>query len=311
MRDEYRERARPNAGRGSAFQGKVNAIMAKSYLQTGIGARIASVVATALTLMVGISLLPTVDSAHAQKKPAEKKQQTAAAQPQGQPESAWVRLCDKGTLTGKDKEGKELKKELDICMTLHEQIDANSGMVLISAGFQQVKLDGKEKEHFSITVPLGMSLPYGLAVTVFPKDIWDKVQKREKLAEAEQKKLKSVKLGFSYCIPGGCSAEVEANSDLISMLKDGAGFVVEAVRMPGTPVGQLVSLSGFNKALSSPPTDSKKFKDARNDLMKQIAERRKQLIEEMQKQQNDLNKMQPNVTPEKAPAAQPPTPKKK
>jgi invasion protein IalB len=278
--------------------------MAKWHLHSGVGTRIASVVATALTLVVGISFLLTVDSAHAQKKPAEKKQ-PAAAQPAGQPESAWVRLCDKGTLTGKDKEGKEQKKELDICMTLHEQIDANSGTVLVSAGFQQVKLDGKEKQHFSITVPLGMALPYGLAVTVFPKDIWEKVQKRVKLEEAEQKKLKSVKLGYSYCIPGGCSAEMEASADLINMLKDGAGFVVEAVRMPGTPVGQLVSLNGFNKALQNPPTDSKKFKEARTELMKQIYERRKQMIEELQKQQDQLNQMQPSTTPaEKAPAPQ-------
>jgi invasion protein IalB len=268
--------------------------MARSHLHLGSGTRIAGIVATALTFAVGISFLPSVDSAHAQKKQAEKP---AAAKPAGQPESAWVRLCDKGTLTGKDKENKEVKKELDICMTLHEQIDANSGAILIAAGFQQVKLDGKEKQHFSVTVPLGMALPYGLVVTAFPKEIWEKVQKREKLAEAEQKKLKPVKLVYSYCIPTGCSAEVEANADLVKMLKDGAGLAVEAIRMPGTPVGQLVTLNGFNKALSSPPTDTKKFKEAKHKLMEQIYERRKQMIAELQKQQDNLNKMQPNVTP--------------
>jgi invasion protein IalB len=267
--------------------------MAKSQFHSGVGARIAGVGAVAVTLMLGFSLALTVDTAHAQKK--------KAAAPAKAPQSAWVRLCDKGTLTAKDKNGKEEKKDLDICMTLHEQIDANSGRVLVSAGLQQVKMDGKQKDHFSVTVPLGMALPFGLGVTVFPKDLWAKVEKREKLEKAEEEKLKasSVKLNYSYCFAGGCSAELDAKPDFVNLLKDGAGFIVQAVRMPGTPVAQLVSLHGFKQALANPPTDTKKFKEARTELMKQIYERQKQLIAELKKQQESLNKMQPNVVPDK------------
>ena len=288
------------------MQGKVNSNMANSFLHSDVGARIARVGAIAIGVALGATMLldfasPDTASAQAAKKPDPK-----AAAPKSTPESSWVKLCDKGQLKGKDKDGKEQAKEVEMCMTLSEQIDANSGMVLVSANLQNVKVDGKEKQHFSVTVPLGVALPYGAAITVFPKDLWEKVQKNVKLEKAEEEKLKasSLKLNYTYCIQVGCSAETEAKPELLALLKGGAGFVVQTVRMPGTPVAQPVSLAGFPQALANAATDTKKFKEARTDLMKQIYERQKQMMGELKKQQDDLNKMQPNVdAPAKAPAA--------
>jgi hypothetical protein len=76
--------------------------------------------------------------------------------------------------------------------------------------------------------------------------------------------------------------------------------MVHTVRAPGTPVSQPVPLGGFAQALTGPPTDTQKFKEARTELMKQIAERQKTMIQELKKQQDDLNKMQPNVSDKKA-----------
>src|SRR5690348_36712 len=47
-------------------------------------------------------------------------------------DSAWVKLCEKATVT-KDKDGNDEKKEVNICLTHKERLDANSGMVLVSA----------------------------------------------------------------------------------------------------------------------------------------------------------------------------------
>jgi hypothetical protein len=144
-------------------------------------------------------------------------------------------------------------------------------------------------------------LPLGAGVTFFPKDVWAKIEKNEKLEKADESKAKSVKMGFQYCSHVGCHVEVEAKDDLVKYLKTSAGFVVTMANMPGIGVQLKVPLAGFNEALAGPPTDTKKFADARKKLMEQIAERRKQMIAEYKKKQEELNNMQPNVGDKKPP----------
>src|SRR5262249_44783606 len=43
-------------------------------------------------------------------------------------ESAWVKLCDKANAVTKDKDGKEERKEVKICLTHHERLDGKSGV---------------------------------------------------------------------------------------------------------------------------------------------------------------------------------------
>jgi invasion protein IalB len=281
-----------SVGTGRFLQGKVNNIMANSSWHQGVGASIARVGAIALGVLLGATML--LDLSAPNGALAQSKDKKAAS---SSTDSSWVKLCDKGQLKGKDKDGKDVAKDVEMCMTLTEQIHPDTGMVMVGATLQQVKMDGKEKNTLSVTVLPGVALPPGAAITVFPKDLWEKVQKNEKLAKDDEEKLKkaTVKLGYGYCIQVGCHAETEATPELINMLKGGAGFMVHTVRMPGTPVSQPVPLGGFAQALSNPPTDTQKFKEARAELMKQIGERQKQMMAELKKQQDDLNKMQPNV----------------
>jgi invasion protein IalB len=265
--------------------------MSKSYWDSGTGARLAGVAAVALTLLLGLTFVLTVGPARAQKK--------QAAQPASAPKSSWVKLCDKGTLTAKDKEGKELKKEVNICHTLAERIDANSGMVIVSTGLNQVKVDKDEKQIFRVILPLGVVIPAGVGVTFFPKDVWAKVEKNEKLTKEDEPKVKSLKMGFLFCDMAGCHIEVEAKEDLLKYLKTSAGFVVTTANLSGIGVNLRVPLAGFNEALKGPPTDTKKFTEARKKLMEDIKARREQMIAELRKQQEELNKMQPNVGPKK------------
>jgi invasion protein IalB len=279
--------------------------MANSLWHPGVGARIARAGAIAFGVLLGGTMLLDIsapDGALAQgkkdakeaKKDAPKKDAKSSA-----PESAWVKICDKGQLKGKDKEGKEVTKDLETCMTLTEQIHPDTGMTMVGATLVQLKMDGKEKNFLQVTVPPGTVLPHGAGLLVFSKDIWDKAAKKEKLEKAEEEKLakSAVKLTYTHCLPMGCQAETEATPELINALKDGGGFLVLTVRAPNQPVQQAVPLGGFKKALTGPPTDTQKFKDARLALMKHIAERQKQLVAELKKQQEDLNKMQPNVGP--------------
>jgi invasion protein IalB len=287
-----------SVGTGPVLQGKVNSNMANSFLHSGVGARLARVGAIAASLALGVVCavnvgLPSTASAQAKKTPDKK-----AAAPSSGPESAWVKLCDKGTLTAKDKDGKEQKKELNICMTHHERIDANSGMLILSAALHNTKLDGKETNHFRVMVPLGMLLPAGMRATAFPKDLWEKVTKNEKLEKADESKLKALKLVYTHCHQVGCVAEVEATPEVLTTLKTNAGLRVFTITLSGAPVGFDVPLAGFEKALTGPPVDTKKYAEARKQLMQQIAQRQQELQAELKKQQESLNKMQPNVGPQ-------------
>jgi invasion protein IalB len=287
-------------GTGPILQGKVNSKMASSFLHSGVGARIARVGAIAITVALGGAFLLNVANPLPASAQAKKDAKAADAKAPGvkAPEGSWVKLCEKNQVKGKDKEGKELTKDVDACVTLTEQIHPENGMVMVSAKFHQVKIDGQEKQSFQLTVPLGVVLPAGLGVTVFPKDLWDKLLKNQKLEKAEEEKLKAatVPLTYTFCGQLGCNAEIEANADILAKLKGGAGFVVQSAHVQFGRVAQPVSLAGFPQALANAPTDTKKFAEARGELMKEIYERRKQMLADFKTKQEELQKMQPNVS---------------
>jgi invasion protein IalB len=153
-------------------------------------------------------------------------------------------------------------------------------MVLVSAAVRQI--DGQDKQHFMVMVPLGMLIQPGMRASLYPKDQWELVQKNEKIDET---KLKGIKLGYTLCHPAGCTAEVEATPELINDLRTMGGLVVFAINAGGQPVGFPVPLVGFEQAYTGSPVDNKQYGEARRALMQQIAQRQHDLIEEQKKQQ--------------------------
>ncbi len=290
MRDEaQRSFQGPEAG-NPALQGEVENTMAHCTLQSAAAGRIRHAGAVALALAVGMAGLTGTATAQqpappAAKKAPEKKAPAAApagkdaqAQP-GAPQSAWVKLCEKASGVMKTKEGKEEKKELNICLTHHERLDGNTGMVLVSAALRHV--EGQDKQHFMVMVPLGMMLQAGMRATLYPKDAWEKVQKKEKVDES---KLKAIKLSYTLCHPAGCTAEIEATPELINDLKADGGLVVFSIGANGAPVGFPVPLNGFAESLAGKPVDNKQYGEARKALMEQIAARQQQMIEQQKKE---------------------------
>ena len=165
------------------------------------------------------------------------------------PQSSWVKLCDKATFR-KSKEAKPEQKE--ICLTHHERLDGNTGLVLVSAAIR--KIQGQDKERFMIMVPLGMAIPPGVQVKI-DED-------------------KPVKLPFSICTPGGCTAEINADKAFIDKMKKGKRMVVAAINRLGKPIGFPVPLNGFGTALAGKAIDNKKYHAARRELLGKIRERR-------------------------------------
>jgi len=261
------------------LRGKVNGNMGKSLNDVALGA---GVLALSLMVMAGAAGAQPAKKApeKAQAPAAQKGAQPAAAATPAQQQSAWVKLCEKVTATNRDKDGKEEKKDLNICLTHHERLDGNTGMVLVSAAMRQV--EGQDKLHFMVMVPLGMLLQPGMRATVYPKDMWEKIQKKEKVDDTN---LKQLKLAYTLCHPAGCTAEIESTPELLNDLKTGGGIVIFALNAGGMAIPFPVPLNGFAESFAGAPVDAQKYSEARRALMQQIAARQQQLIEEHKKQQ--------------------------
>lgn len=256
-------------------------------------------------LTAAIGLQPV--AAQQKQAPAAKKAEPAAnAKNAEAAPSAWVKLCEKAPIVSRDKDGKELKQDKNVCLTHHERLDGNTGMVLVSAAIRQV--EGADKSHLMIMVPLGMAIHPGLRATIYTKDMWVEAQKTQKV---EDTKGEPIKLSYALCHPAGCTAEIEADKALVNKMKTGGGVMVLAINAQGQVIAFPVPLTGFAEAYDGQPVDNQKYGEARKALMVQIAERQKQMIEEYRKQQQGATgSTGGQQTPSAAPAAKAPEKKK-
>lgn len=234
---------------------------------------------------------PAAAPAAAPAKPAAGA--PAASAPAGK-QSAWVKLCEQAVQKVKDKDGKETENKKNICLTHHERLDGNTGMVIVSAAVREI--EGNDKKQFMIMVPLGMALPPGLKAAVYTKEMWDKAAKNEKIDESS---LKPIDLKFSLCHPAGCTAEVEATKEVVDQMKAGGGVMVLALNAGAQPIGFPVPLEGFNEAFGGKPVNNEEYAKARGELMGRIREMQ---VERMEKYKADQMKLLP-APPGEAPAA--------
>lgn len=194
-----------------------------------------------------------------------------------------MKLCEQAVQKVKDKDGKETENKKNICLTHHERLDGNTGMVIVSAALREI--EGNEKKQFMIMVPLGMAIPPGLKAAVYTKDMWAKAAKNEKIDEAS---LKPIDLKFSLCHPAGCTAEVEATKELVDSMKAGGGLMVLALNAGAQPIGFPVPLEGFNEAFGGKPVNNEEYAKARGELMTRI---RDMQVERMNKYKEEQLKI--------------------
>lgn len=168
-------------------------------------------------------------------------------------QSAWVKLCEKA----KVKKGEKVE-DVEICLTHHERIDGTSGQVIVSAALREVQ--GAEKKHLMVMVPLGVALPAGLQIKI----------------DDEKEPLK---LNYTICHPGGCTAEMEATPEIVAKLKKGKQMIVAAMNITAKPFFLPVPLDGFERTIAGSPVDPKLYAEARGKAMQEIMERQKALYE--------------------------------
>ena len=206
----------------------------------------------------------------------------AAGTPEMPSKSAWVKLCEKAPLVKKDKDGKDVKEEKNLCLTHHERLDGNTGLVLVSAAIREV--EGVDKQSLMVMVPLGMAIPPGIRAAVYTKEQWAAAQKNEKV---DEKALKPIELKYSLCHPAGCTAETEATKEILDAMKTGGGIMVLAMNAGAQPIGFPVPLDGFTEAQAGPPIDNEKYRQARGALMKSIQEHQAQMEQQYQAAKNN------------------------
>jgi invasion protein IalB len=104
-------------------------------------------------------------------------------------QSTWVKLCERANAVTKDKDGKDEKKEVNICLTHHERLD-EKGNVKVSAALRQI--EGQDKQHFMVMVPLGMMIKPGIRVTIYPRDLWENIHTNQAVSESDESRLQSL-----------------------------------------------------------------------------------------------------------------------
>jgi invasion protein IalB len=170
-----------------------------------------------------------------------------AAPQGGEDQTAWVKLCEKSEQT----ENKE------ICLTHHERLDGNSGMVLVAAAVR--KIEGEEKEQLLVRLPtaIALAIPAGVQIKV------DDGQ--------------PISLQYTLCYATSCQAETEMTKELFDTMRNGKQMVVAAVNLQRKAIGFPVPLGGFGKAYDGPPVDNAKYQEARRQLMEVIRKRQIEL----------------------------------
>ncbi|WP_045836283.1 invasion associated locus B family protein [Hyphomicrobium sp. 99] len=256
--------------------------MANALLRAG-GKALVSAVAVVAVMSAASAWAQEAPKAPAAKKPAAAA--PAAAAPAANaaaaaPKSAWVKLCEKAPIEKKGPDGKEVKEEKSLCLTHHERLDGNTGMVLVSAAIREV--EGSDKKSLMIMVPLGMAIPPGVRAAIYTKEQWAAASKNEKI---DEKTLKPIELKYALCHPAGCTAETEATPEILDQMSKGGGLMVLAMNAAAQPIGFPVPLDGYNEAAAGPPVDNKKYAEARSALMQQIRQRQQQMAEKWKEDQ--------------------------
>jgi invasion protein IalB len=262
--------------------------MANVLLRAG-GRALVSAVAVA-SVLAGASVGTQAADA---KKPAAAPPAGSApavkAAAAGKPQSAWVKLCEKAPVITKGADGKDVKSEKSLCLTHHERLDGNTGMVLVSAAIRTV--EGSPKKSLMIMVPLGMAIPPGIRAAVYSKDQWTAAAKGDKI---DEKQLKPIELRYALCHPAGCTAETEATPEILDQMSKGGGIMILAMNAAAQPIGFPVPLDGYNEASAGPPVDNKKYAEARSQLMAQIRQRQQQMAEQWKA--NEMKNLPPPPT---------------
>jgi invasion protein IalB len=170
-----------------------------------------------------------------------------AAAAGGATEDAWVKLCMKSEQTNNK----------EICLTNHEGLEPNTGMVLIAAAVR--KVEGEDKQQLLVRVPTAYAL-------VIPAGVQIKIDDGQPIS-----------LQYTICFPTSCQVQIELTKELFDTMRKGKQMVVAAMNIQQKTMGFPVPLTGFAKAYDGAPVDSAKYEESRRQLREVFRKRQAEL----------------------------------
>jgi invasion protein IalB len=154
----------------------------------------------------------------------------------------------------------------------HERLDATrAGALMVALAVRQTGA----RHTLTVMMPTEVQREPGVKVYIYPNNLWERVQRKERLPKDVFDRLRVVSLKFVFCHAEGCTAEADAAPELVADLKSNAGLLVLAFKS-GQPIGYPIPLSGFREAYDGAPIDSVRFHQARNELLRRLREGQKQ-----------------------------------
>jgi invasion protein IalB len=187
-----------------------------------------------------------------------------------QADQAWVKLCETPSADGKDFYGKAKAVGVKTCLVHQERMDAATGATVVAVAVRQT---GAQQTLMVMLPPVVQREP-GVRIHIYPSNLWEKVQRKERLQKDVFDRLRMVSLKFAFCHAEGCTAETNVSPELVADLKSSGGLMVLVVAR-GRPVALPISLSGFRATFDGAPMDSERYYQARNELLRTIRERQK------------------------------------
>jgi len=186
------------------------------------------------------------------------------------PPSSWVKFCETPSAAGKDFYGKAKVVGVKTCLVHAERMDATSGLTIVATAVRQTGAQPK----LMLMLPSTVQRELGVRVHIFPRNLWEKVDRKEQLQKDVFDSLRMINLKFAFCRAEGCTAETDITPNLVADLKSSGGLMV-FVFARGKAVALPISLSGFREVFDGAPIDSKKFYQKRNEVLRAIRERQK------------------------------------
>jgi invasion protein IalB len=179
-------------------------------------------------------------------------------------ESPWAKLCTKNEQTGNKQ----------TCIIQHWGLDAETGIVLGTAGVRSV--EGEDKQNLLVGVTTAYSL-------VIPAGVQIKIDNSEPIS-----------LQYAVCFPTTCQAHLELTKENFDKIRTGKQMII-AANMQQKRIGFSVPLTGFGKAYEGPPADNAKYEEARRQMMEKSRQREIELANEIAAQQKEQGTQQPHA----------------
>lgn len=169
-------------------------------------------------------------------------QAPAGGPAQGQPENAWIKICNRDQQSNKD-----------LCL-ITQELRTNAGQFLASLAIRETP--GEARKSLLMSVPVGMLVQPGVQLQIDGG--------------------KGEVARYSICFPNACYAEMPIDAGFVTRLKAGGKLQLSTMNQQAKPVRFEMTLIGFTSAYDGAGIDPAELQQKQDDLQRTLDERAKE-----------------------------------